>query len=60
MPEGRSGVLQMGSYLCYPGLSERGNFVGGSTLIPYLVVLLVSYDWQYIYLRCVSFEIDGN
>ena len=37
--------------LSYLGLSERGNFLGGSSLVPYLVVLpvAVSYSWQYVY-----------
>lgn len=52
----------MVSYLGYPKLSERGNFMGGGSLIPYLVVLLVAVSFS---LRCVysgqkSAEMDAN
>lgn len=41
----------------YPGLSERGAFMG---LIPYLFVLLiaVSYSWPNVYSRWMSSEMD--
>lgn len=56
----------MVSFLGYPELSERGNFmVGegqGNSLIPCLVVLLVavSYSWQYVYSGWKSSEMDAN
>lgn len=58
MQERRNGVTQMVSYLGYPGLSERGNFMGKGGLIPSPVVLLVvvSYSWQYVYLGWKSSE----
>lgn len=61
MQEGR-GVTQAVSYLGYPGLSGRGNLMGGSGIIHYLDVLLVaiSYSCQYIYLRRMSFEMDAS
>lgn len=36
--------------------------MGGDGLVPYLVVLLVSvsYSWQYIYLRWVSFQMGAS
>ena len=35
---------------------------GGSSLIPYLVISLVavSYSWQYVYSRWMSFEMDAS
>lgn len=61
MQERRNGVTQMVIYLGYPGLSERGNFMGKGGLIPSLVVLLVvvSYSWQYVYSGWKSSEMDA-
>lgn len=60
MRKGNFKVTQEAHYLGYPVLSEIGNLMGGLSLISYLVVLLVaiSYNWQYIYSRRVSFEMD--
>ena len=62
MQEGRSGVTQVVSYLDYPGLSERGNFIGGDSLIPYLVVFANSCVRQLVicYSRYISFEMDAS
>lgn len=49
--EERSRVTREVSYLVYPGLSKKGNFMGEGDLIPYLVVLLVavSLGWKYVH-----------
>ena len=59
--EEKSGVTQEVSYLSYPGLSTKGVFRGGDDLIPWQVIWLVavSYNWQYVYSRWMSFEIDA-
>ena len=44
--EGRSGVIEAVSYLGFPELSERGILMGGGSLIPYLVVLLVAMSYS--------------
>ena len=56
MLEGEGRVTQVVRHLGYPGLPERGTFVGGGSLIPLLVVLLVvvSYSCQYLYSRWMS------
>ena len=48
----------MVSYLSYPGISERGTFMGGGGLVSCLLALLVavSYSWQSVYSRWMSFE----
>ena len=44
----------MVSYLGSSGLSERGTFRGGGSLVPYLVVFVTFYS------RHMSFEIDAS
>ena len=39
VPEGRSEVTQIVSYVGYRGFSERGTFMGRGSLIPDLVAL---------------------
>lgn len=58
--KGTSRVTQPVSYLGYPGLPERKNFMDRDSLAPYLVVLLVavSYSRQYVYTRQMSFKKD--
>ena len=62
MHEERDRVTQTVSCLGYLRLSERENFIGGGALILYLVVLLiaVSYSWQYVDSRWLSFEMDAS
>ena len=52
----------MVSYPGYPGLSERGTLMGGGGPVPCLLVLLVavSYIWQHVYSRWMSFEMDAS
>lgn len=44
---GRSGVTRVVSYLGYPGLSGRENFMDESSLVPYRAALpvAVSCSW---------------
>lgn len=58
MGEGRSKISPVINYLNYWGCSESRNFVGGSGLIPYLVVFLVAVlcSWQRVYSRRMSFQ----
>ena len=55
--EGRR-VTHVVSYLSYLGISERGTFMGGGGLVscPLVLLVAVSYGWQPVYSRGMSFE----
>ena len=53
MGEERSKISPVINYLNYWGCSESGNFVGGSGLIPYLVVCLVAGLFERMSFQCM-------